>query len=126
MDWGITLVAGAVDTPLMMAGLGAGGIPGAAASNSLERAGLTCNKNLASDDLQSPTVTSHLRVGVTAGTMRGFGVAEFEAIRGFTADVLHVLAGKAGNLPEAEERPWVDVHEICQSLFYLPRLRPAR
>jgi glycine hydroxymethyltransferase len=38
-----------------------------------------------------PTKTSGIRVGSPAGTTRGFGVAEFEAIGDMIADVLEGL-----------------------------------
>ena len=41
-----------------------------------------------------PTKTSGIRVGSPAGTTRGFGVAEFEAIGDMIADVLEGLRDK--------------------------------
>ena len=87
-DRGITLVSGGTDTPLMLVDLRPHGLTGADASDALERAGLTCNKNTVPGDTRPPTVTSGLRLGVSAGTTRGFGTAEFQVIGDLIADVL--------------------------------------
>ncbi|MEE8361631.1 MAG: serine hydroxymethyltransferase, partial [Gemmatimonadales bacterium] len=73
---GVPIVGGGTDTPLMLVDLRPLGVTGNVASDSLEAAGLTCNKNAVPFDPQPPTVTSGLRFGVSAGTTRGFGVAE--------------------------------------------------
>ena len=54
----ITVVAGGTDTPLLVADLRPLGLTGAAASDALEAAGLTCNKNAVPGDPQPPRVTS--------------------------------------------------------------------
>ena len=60
---GIAVVTGGTDTPLMLVDLRGKGLTGAEASASLERSGLTCNKNGVPGDRQPPTVTSGLRFG---------------------------------------------------------------
>ncbi|MBT6095645.1 MAG: serine hydroxymethyltransferase [Rhodospirillaceae bacterium] len=89
---GIDLVAGGTDTPLMLVDLRGLGLTGNVASEALERAGLTCNKNGVPNDPEPPQVTSGLRFGVSAGTTRGFGTDEFSAVGGWIADVLEGLA----------------------------------
>ncbi len=89
---GIDLVAGGTDTPLMLVDLRGIGLTGNVASEALERAGLTCNKNGVPNDPEPPQVTSGLRFGVSAGTTRGFGADEFSAVGGWIADVLEGLA----------------------------------
>ena len=64
MERGIAIVAGGTDTPLLVADLRPLGLTGAAASDSLEAAGLTCNKNAVPGDTQPPRVTSGLRFGL--------------------------------------------------------------
>lgn len=102
MDNGIDVVTGGTDTPLMLVDLRNLGLTGAEASESLERAGLTCNKNGVPGDTQPPTVTSGLRFGVSAGTTRGFRTAEFEAIGVMIADVLNGLAKGKSDMPALE------------------------
>jgi glycine hydroxymethyltransferase len=90
----VDVVTGGTDTPLMLVDLRSRGITGAEASESLERAGLVCNKNSVPGDTTPPTVTSGLRFGVSAGTTRGFRSDEFSAIGHLVADVLDsVVAG---------------------------------
>jgi glycine hydroxymethyltransferase len=57
------------------------GLTGKAAEQSLERAGITCNKNAVPNDPEKPMVTSGIRLGTPASTTRGFGEAEFRQVR---------------------------------------------
>ncbi|MFQ5937851.1 MAG: serine hydroxymethyltransferase, partial [Acidiferrobacterales bacterium] len=86
-----TLVSGGTDTALMLVDLRPKGLTGTAASDSLEHAGLTCNKNAIPGDPQPPTLTSGLRLASSAGTTRGFGSEEFRKIGDWIADVLDAL-----------------------------------
>lgn len=91
VDRDITVLTGGTDTPLLVVDLRPLGLTGAAASDVLERAGLTANKNGVPDDPESPRVTSGLRLGSSAGTARGFGVDEFTQIGDWVADVLEAM-----------------------------------
>ena len=95
---GLSLVTGGTDTPLMLVDLRPLELTGDVASESLERAGLTANKNAIPFDPEPPAVTSGLRLGVSAGTTRGFGTAEFKLIGETIVEVLEGLsAAPAGN-----------------------------
>ena len=95
---GLTVVTGGTDTPLMLVDLRPLELTGDVASESLERAGLTANKNVIPFDPTPPAVTSGLRLGVSAGTTRGFGTQEFTLIGETIIDVLEGLrAAPAGN-----------------------------
>jgi len=97
----VTVLTGGTDTPLLLVDLRPLGLTGAAASDVLESAGLTANKNGVPDDPESPRVTSGLRLGSSAGTARGFGTGEFVRIGNWIADVLHAMAsGDAGSVAE--------------------------
>jgi len=87
----ITVLTGGTDTPLLLVDLRPLGLTGAAASDMLESAGLTANKNGVPDDPESPRVTSGLRFGSSAGTARGLGVGEFTQIGHWIADVLEAM-----------------------------------
>ncbi len=112
MDRGVHLVTGGTDTPLLLVDLRDKDLTGDVASDGLERAGLTCNKNTVPGDPKPPTVTSGLRFGVSAGTTRGFGVPEFETIGHLIADVLDGLA--AGN-GAAEDAARIKVGKLCRA-----------
>lgn len=101
IDAGYAVVSGGTDTHLALIDLRPKGVKGAAAEESLERAGITCNKNGVPFDPEKPTVTSGVRVGSPACTTRGFGVAEFREVGAMMAEALDVLA--AGRDPEAIE-----------------------
>ena len=91
----ITVLTGGTDTPLLLVDLRPLGLTGAAASDMLESAGLTANKNGVPDDPESPRVTSGLRFGSSAGTARGLGVGEFTQIGHWIADVLGAMGSGA-------------------------------
>ena len=96
---GCDLVAGGTDTHLALVDLRPKGVTGKATDEALERAGITCNKNGVPNDPLPPAQTSGIRVGSPAGTTRGFGIAEFEAIGDMIADVIDGLVahGEDGN-----------------------------
>src|SRR3546814_7014945 len=85
---GLAVVSGGTDTHLALIDLRPYGISGKDADEALERSFITCNKNGVPGDPLPPTKKSGIRVGSPAGTTRGFGVAEFEAIGDMIADVL--------------------------------------
>lgn len=90
---GFDIVSGGTDTSLLLVDLRSRGLTGKQASDRLEEAGLTCNKNAVPFDQEKPTVTSGLRLSSAVGTTRGFGVAEFTRIGEWVADVLEAQAG---------------------------------
>ncbi|MBT6983136.1 MAG: serine hydroxymethyltransferase, partial [Rhodospirillaceae bacterium] len=96
---GLDIVSGGTDTHLMLVGLRPKALTGDIAEAAMERAAITCNKNGVPFDPEKPTVTSGVRLGTPAGTTRGFGVEEFQAVGHLIADVLDGLAanGVDGN-----------------------------
>ena len=85
------VVSGGTDTSLLLVDLRSRGITGQQASDRLEQAGLTCNKNAVPFENEKPTVTSGLRISSAVGTTRGFGQAAFAEIGQWIADVLEEL-----------------------------------
>ena len=61
---------------------------GKAAQISLDRAGITANKNMIPFDPRKPIVTSGVRIGTPAVTTRGMREAEMQQIADFVARVL--------------------------------------
>ncbi len=111
---GHTLVGGGTDTSLLLLDLQSQGLTGDVASESLEKAGLTCNKNAVPFDPQPPRVTSGLRLSSAVGTTRGFGEAEFETVGGLIADVLCGLAAASGDNSSAERAAIEVVLSLCR------------
>ncbi|MEM8744389.1 MAG: serine hydroxymethyltransferase [Pseudomonadota bacterium] len=98
-DGGLDLVSGGTDTHLLLVDLRPKELTGRDAETSLGRANITCNKNGVPFDPQKPMITSGIRLGTPAGTTRGFGVAEFQAVGKMIIEVLDGLGanGSDGN-----------------------------
>ncbi len=92
VERGIAVLTGGTDTPLLLVDLRPLGVTGVAASDVLEAAHLTANKNGVPGDTEPPQVTSGLRFGASAGTARGLGEADFALIGNLVADVLLAMA----------------------------------
>ena len=88
-------------------------LTGKAAEESLERAGLTCNKNAIPFDPEKPFITSGIRLGSPAGTTRGFGEQEFIAIGQLVGDVLDGLASNPEDNSKVEKEVRVKVEALC-------------
>ena len=102
---GFKIVSNGTDSHLMLVDLTPKGVTGAQAEVSLERAGLTTNKNGIPFDPLPPVHTSGLRVGSAAGTTRGLGPAEFRQVGTWIGEVLDgVKAGGDNSAVEAKVR----------------------
>lgn len=114
---GYDVISGGTDTPIVLVDLRRHGLTGAAASDALEAAGLTANKNGVPGDTQPPTVTSGLRFGSSAGTARGFQAAEFDQIGHLISDVLEsMVAQQPGVLSEVGAK----VRSMCDDFPIYP------
>ena len=122
LDHGFDVVSGGTDTALMLVDLRAKGLTGNVASESLERAGLTCNKNTVPFDTEKPTVTSGLRLSSSVGTTRGFGVEEFQRIGELIVTVLDGLAVGPSDNAEAEHSALKQVAGLCARFPIYPTL----
>ena len=111
---GLNLVSGGTDTHLALVDLRPKGVTGKAAEASLERAGMTCNKNAIPFDPEPPTVTSGIRVGSPAGTTRGFGVAEFRQIGRLIVRVLDGLRSDPDDNRAVEREVRTEVGALCR------------
>src|SRR5205823_6261982 len=79
---GFRIVAGGTDNHLMLVDLRPfdADLTGKVAQETLDRAGITLNKNQIPNDPRSPFVTSGLRIGTPATTTAGMGEAEMGEI----------------------------------------------
>ena len=80
MDMDYQLVSGGTDNHLMLVDLRNKGLTGKEAEKALEEAGITVNKNTVPFDIQSPMITSGIRIGTPAMTTRGMGEKEMVLI----------------------------------------------
>ena len=110
---GLDIVSGGTDTHLALVDLRPKRLTGVAAERSLERAGITCNKNGIPFDPEKPTITSGIRVGSPAGTTRGFGTAEFQAIGTMIVEVLDGLARNPDDNATVEQAVREKVAALC-------------
>ncbi|MDE0704818.1 MAG: serine hydroxymethyltransferase [Rhodospirillaceae bacterium] len=120
VERGFAMVAGGTDTHLMLVDLRSKKVTGNIADESLERAGITCNKNAIPFDPEKPTVTSGIRLGSPAATTRGFGVAEFEQVGDLIADVLEGLAAYPEDNSAAEAAARERVLALCRRFPVYP------
>lgn len=119
-EGGLDIVSGGTDTHIVLVDLRPKGLTGNIAEQSLERAGLTCNKNGIPFDPEKPTVTSGVRLGTPAGTTRGFGQAEFQSVGSMIVEVLNGLAanGEDNSVVEASVR--AQVADLCSRFPVYP------
>lgn len=82
---GFSLVSGGTDTHLVLVDLSGTDFTGQLMEQTLEKAGITVNKNAVPFDPLPPMVTSGVRIGTPAITTRGMGEEEIDAISGFIA-----------------------------------------
>lgn len=82
-DYGFRLVSGGTDTHLVLVDLTETDFTGQLMEQTLEKAGITVNKNAVPFDPLPPMVTSGVRIGTPAVTTRGMKEAEIDAISSF-------------------------------------------
>lgn len=117
VERGLDVISGGTDTPIVLVDLRSSGLTGAAASDALEAAGLTANKNGVPGDTQPPTVTSGMRFGTSAGSARGFQAAEFRRIGDLIADVLDAMIDDASGVADQVR---AEVRSICERFPIYP------
>jgi glycine hydroxymethyltransferase len=111
---GLDIVSGGTDTHLMLVDLRPKRLTGKAAEASLERAGITCNKNGIPFDPEKPTITSGVRLGSPAATTRGFGTEEFRQVGQLIGDVLDGLTVSPDDNGAVERKVRGQVTELCK------------
>ncbi|MEX0758852.1 MAG: serine hydroxymethyltransferase, partial [Tistlia sp.] len=117
---GVDIVSGGTDTHVVLVDLRPKNLTGDVTEKSLDRAGITCNKNGVPFDPEKPTVTSGVRLGTPAGTTRGFGVAEFEEIGRLIIEVLDGLSADAADNGAVERRVREKVQALCRRFPIYP------
>ena len=120
LEGGLDIVSGGTDTHLMLVDLRPKGLTGKIAEQSLERAGITCNKNAVPFDPEKPTVTSGIRLGSPAATTRGFGPAEFARVGALILEVLDGLASGGNDNGAIELSVRRRVRDLCDRFPIYP------
>jgi glycine hydroxymethyltransferase len=119
---GCDIVTGGTDTHLMLVDLRPKGLTGDIAEQSLDRAGITCNKNGVPFDPEKPTVTSGIRLGTPAATSRGFGPAEFRQVGRLVGRMLDGLAANRADNGAVEAEVRGEVGALCRRFPIYPGL----
>ncbi|MDH3241198.1 MAG: serine hydroxymethyltransferase [Alphaproteobacteria bacterium] len=120
LNEGVDIVSGGTDTHLMLVDLRPIGLTGKAAEASLERAGITCNKNAVPFDPEKPFVTSGIRLGTPAATTRGFGPGEWRSIGAWIGEVLKGLRDHPDDNSAAEREIRGKVADLCRRFPIYP------
>ena len=120
LDDGFDIVTGGTDTHLMLVDLRPKGLTGKVAEASLDRAGITCNKNGVPFDPEKPTITSGIRLGSPAATTRGFGPAEFRQVGAMITRVLDGLVADPDDNAALESEVRDEVRALCRRFPIYP------
>ena len=108
IEYGFDVVSGSTDNHLMLIDISNKDITGKQAEISLEKAGITVNKNMVPFDARSPFVTSGIRIGTPAVTTRGMKENEMSRI----ADIINTAVQNFDN-EEKLEGLKTEVKELC-------------
>ena len=121
VDDGFQVVSGGTDNHLMLVDLRSRSLTGKLAEQSLDRAGITVNKNTVPNETQSPFVTSGIRIGTPAVTTRGMGEGEMRRIAELIDRALRATDDEA-TLAAVRE----DVRALAASFPLYPEPEAAR
>jgi len=118
---GFRIVSGGTDTHLILVDLTEKGITGRDASDVLERAGITVNKNLIPFDKKSANTTSGIRLGTQAVTTRGMKEFHMRKIAGFINEAV-----EASNDPKKLKGIRTEVLDLTKRFPLYPELLKDR
>lgn len=113
MSNGINIVTGGTDSHMILVDLRSKGVTGKDTEESLERAGMTCNKNGVANDPNPPTITSGIRLGSPAATTRGFKEDEFKFIGEKISMIINSLSSSNSDISMIENSIKKEVFELC-------------
>ncbi len=116
---GFRLVSGGTDNHLMLVDLSGTDLTGKVAEETLEKAGITVNKNAVPFDSRSPFITSGFRIGTPATTTRGLKQGEMEQVAAWIARALE-------NVDNLDELGAIrqEIRELCARFpLYAQRLK---
>lgn len=91
-------------------------VNGLDSQNSLERAGITCNKNAIAFDVLPVTQASGIRVGSPAATTRGFTNSHFVRISELIAKTLEGLSKNLNDNSKIENEVRKEVEKMCKEI----------
>lgn len=107
---GLSIVSGGTDNHLMLVDVTSVGKSGKEAEVALEKAGISCNKNMIPYDTRKPVDPSGIRLGTPAVTTRGMKEAEMKIIAGWIRDAIQ-NSNDDSRLSQIKE----EVKTLCKS-----------
>jgi len=107
-DKGFRLISGGTDNHLMLLDFRESELTGKVAQETLEKAGITANRNTVPFDNRSPFVTSGVRIGTPAVTSRGMKEPEMKIV----AELIWRALGCVGD-EQALARIAREVNQLC-------------
>jgi glycine hydroxymethyltransferase len=111
MDEGVSLITGGTDNHMMVMDVEKSfGIDGRVAQETLDKIGITANKQVIPDDPLPPVRPSGVRLGTPACTTRGMGEADMRRIAGWIVGALRKPEDEAGLT-----RMKGEAEELCRS-----------
>jgi glycine hydroxymethyltransferase len=119
-DRGYAIVSGGTDNHMFLVDLTPRGLTGREAAASLDRAGMTVNKNAVPYDTRGPVVTSGIRIGTPIVTTRGMGAGEMDEI----ATAIHRVLGRCGD-ETVEREVHATVQDLCRRFPFYTAKREA-
>ena len=111
---GVNIVSGGTDSHVILCDLRPIKLTGKISEESLDRAGITCNKNAVPFDGEKPFITSGLRIGTPAVTSRGFKETEMLKIGQLIGKILKGLSKDKENISIIEDEVKKDVISMCK------------
>jgi len=111
---GYDILTGGTINHIVLLDLRKDGLTGKLASEAMDRAGITSNKNTVPFDSTSPFITSGVRLGTPACTTRGFKEKEFIVVGNLIADVLDSLKQSENN-SKTEQEVYTKVIELTKT-----------
>ncbi|MCC8371904.1 MAG: serine hydroxymethyltransferase [Rickettsia endosymbiont of Pseudomimeciton antennatum] len=119
MARGYDILTNGTDNHIVLVDLRKYGITGKVAADSLERAGITCNKNAIPFDATSPFITSGIRLGTPACTTRGFKEQELIEVGKMISDVLDGLKDKndGQDNSDCEQKTFQQVEKLVDNFL---------
>jgi glycine hydroxymethyltransferase len=107
---GYNLISGGTDTHVVLIDLSNKDVTGKLAEKTLEKAGITVNKNMVPFDKRSPFITSGIRIGSPAITTRGMKQNEM-------VQVINLIDKIITNIEDQSiiEKVKIEVESLCSS-----------
>lgn len=109
---GVRIVSGGTDTHVVLVDVSSKGLTGQESQDALSAINITSNKNPIPFDSAKPSEWKGLRLGSSAGTTRGFGAKEFEAIGHLIADIFEAQASDEATLETVIKKSRAAVAEL--------------